>query len=223
MISMKSFINLTKNKQVVIFLILITTFSQLFKFHSFFLEYSAWQYSDWVINYQGGFVRRGFIGEILFIIHQLFSINLDLLVLFLVSSIIILISILLIKSLKYLGNSYINYLILLSPGFFLYSLMNSEIVGRKDILFIALIGSFVFLEKKLSRNLLTTYLIISIFVTSLSHSGLIFYAPYIISLYLLIFIQRGYVVSITEMLAISSSMLIIVLLIFFNQGTQQQV
>ena len=223
MISMKSFINLTKNKQVVIFLILITTFSQLFKFHSFFLEYSAWQYSDWVINYQGGFVRRGFIGEILFIIHQLFSVNLDLLVLFLVSSIIILISILLIKSLKYLGNSYINYLILLSPGFFLYSLMNSEIVGRKDILFIALIGSFVFLEKKLSRNLLTTYLIISIFVTSLSHSGLIFYAPYIISLYLLIFIQRGYAVSITEMLAISSSMLIIVLLIFFNQGTQQQV
>ena len=223
MISMKSFINLTKNKQVVIFLILITTFSQLFKFHSFFLEYSAWQYSDWVINYQGGFVRRGFIGEILFIIHQLFSVNLDLLVLFLVSSIIILISILLIKSLKYLGNSYINYLILLSPGFFLYSLMNSEIVGRKDILFIALIGSFVFLEKKLSRNLLTTYLILSIFVTSLSHSGLIFYAPYIISLYLLIFIQRGYAVSITEMLAISSSMLIIVLLIFFNQGTQQQV
>ena len=72
------------------------------------------------------------------------------------------ISILLIKSLKYLGNSYINYLILLSPGFFLYSLMNSEIVGRKDILFIALIGTFVFLEKKLKIFLFNRMLLLSI-------------------------------------------------------------
>ena len=220
---MKSFINQNLNKQVIIIIIILTTFSQLIKFYSFFLEYSAWQYSDWVINYQGGFVRRGLIGEILYQIHKLLLIDLDFIVLTLVSFLILLISILLIKSLNFLSNSYINNFIFLSPGFFLYPLMNSQIVGRKDILFIALIGSLVFLEKKLNRNLLSTYLTISIFLTSLSHSGLFFYAPYMISLYLLIFINRGYSLNIFEKSNIFFSLTIIFFIIFFNQGTSQQV
>ena len=115
---MKSFINQNLNKQVIIIIIILTTFSQLIKFYSFFLEYSAWQYSDWVINYQGGFVRRGLIGEILYQIQKLLLIDLDFIVLTLVSFLILLISILLIKSLNFLSNSYINNFIFLSPGFF---------------------------------------------------------------------------------------------------------
>ena len=54
---------------------------QVVKFYSFYLEYSVWQYADWVINYQAGFVRRGLIGEILFRIYQLTSIHLDYIIL----------------------------------------------------------------------------------------------------------------------------------------------
>ena len=53
---MKSFINQNLNKQVIIIIIILTTFSQLIKFY-FFLEYSAWHIPT-VINYQGGFVRK---------------------------------------------------------------------------------------------------------------------------------------------------------------------
>ena len=38
------------------------------------LTYNAM--SEWVINYQGGFVRRGLIGEIVFQISKVFNINL---------------------------------------------------------------------------------------------------------------------------------------------------
>ena len=43
--------------------------------------------------------------------------------------------------------SKIDYLILLSPGFFLYPLMNSEVVGRKDILLVFVMGFLVFSTK----------------------------------------------------------------------------
>lgn len=36
-----------------------------------FWEYSSFEISDWLINYQGGFVRRGLIGQLLYIGYQI--------------------------------------------------------------------------------------------------------------------------------------------------------
>ena len=125
---------------IVVFVFLF----QVVKFYSFYLEYSVWEYAEWVINYQAGFVRRGLIGEILFRIYQLTSIHLDFVVLVFVILIIMFNSYFLIRSIKYVSKSYINLLIFFSPGFFLYSIMNSQIIGRKDILMIFVMGFFVF-------------------------------------------------------------------------------
>ena len=124
---------------------------QVSKFYSFYVEYSEWQYSDWLINYQAGFVRRGFIGEILFQIYSNLNIRLDILVLIFVFILIIFFTFLLFKSIEIVYENHLNILIFLSPGFFLYPLMNSEIVGRKDILMISVVGFFVFLEIDLKR------------------------------------------------------------------------
>ena len=118
------------------------------KFYSFYTEYSTWQYADWLINYQGGLVRRGLIGEILFRLHKFTSVDLDILIFLFVTSLYVIFSYYLLKSIKYIENSNINILIFLSPAFFIYPIMNSEVVGRKDILLLALISSFVFIDKK---------------------------------------------------------------------------
>ena len=89
-------------KNILFILIIVVSLSQLFKFYSFFSEYSEWQYSDWLINYQGGFIRRGLIGEILFQIYSNLDINLDILVLITVSSLILFVSFILVKSIDYL-------------------------------------------------------------------------------------------------------------------------
>jgi hypothetical protein len=39
--------------------------------------YESWQISEFLINYQGGFVRRGLMGEILFFFAENFNINLE--------------------------------------------------------------------------------------------------------------------------------------------------
>ncbi len=48
-------------------------------FYEWVLEKSYYEYSDWLINYQGGFTRRGLFGEILYLIHKITFIRLDLL------------------------------------------------------------------------------------------------------------------------------------------------
>jgi len=133
-----------KTKNFFLFLIIVVTISQITKFYSFYEEYSAWQYADWIINYQGGFIRRGFIGEILYNIYYLFGVDLDFLVLILVNLLFLICSIFLFKSLEIIKKNQLDILIFLSPGFFLYPLMNSEIIGRKDILMIFSMSLIVF-------------------------------------------------------------------------------
>jgi len=204
-------------------LVLCASAFQIIRFYSFYLEYSAWQYSDWLINYQGGFVRRGLIGEILFKLHNFFSIRLDFLVLLLVIFLYVLLALLIIKSLKYLKNSKLDTLIFLSPGFFIYPIMNSGLSGRKEILLYVIIGLFVFFEEKIKSKYLLGIIIFSIFFTSLTHSGLLFYIPYLIFIFFLVKIERDKKLKYTELFIILLSMLSVLLLITFNQGSKLQV
>ena len=48
-------------------------------FYEMVVERSYYEYSDWLINYQGGFTRRGLIGEFLYILYSITNIRLDLL------------------------------------------------------------------------------------------------------------------------------------------------
>ena len=208
-------------KSKFLYLIILTSLIfQVSKFYSFYTEYSAWQYVDWLINYQGGFVRRGLIGEFLFQIHNMINFDLDILIFSFVSFLYLMVSFFLIKTIKYLENSQLNTLIFLSPGFFLYPIMNSEVIGRKDILFLLVIAFFVFFEKRLNNKNLFFVLILLVFFLSLSHSIFLFYAPYLFFLFFLIKSVRKVKVSFAEIIIFSISLFIIFFLIYFNQGDE---
>ena len=208
-------------KSKLLYLIIISCFIfQVSKFYDFYSEYSAWQYVDWIINYQGGFVRRGLSGEILFKIHTLTNIKLDFLIFLFVTLIYFFVLIFLIKLVKYVEYSQLNTLIFLSPGFFLYPVMNSEVIGRKDILFLFIISFFVLFEKKLNNKNLLILKVLSIFYLCLSHSIFLFYTPYLLFLYFLIKSSRKILISWGEILIFLISILTIFLLIYFNQGNE---
>ena len=181
-----------------LFLIISVVFLfQIIKYYSFYDEFSDWQYADWLINYQGGFIRRGLIGEILFRVHQITRIDLNFLVLLFIYSVYLFISYFLIRSIKYINNSRINTLIFLSPGFFLYPMMNSAVVGQKDILVIFVMGFLCFFGKKFdSRNLF---------------------------LYFLLKIKMKSKLQTVEIAVIIISLILITILITLNQGTENQV
>ena len=69
--------NLNKIFLKMIFLISLSIIS--INFYEWVIERSYYEYSDWLINYQGGFTRRGFIGELLYNVHNFTNIRLDLL------------------------------------------------------------------------------------------------------------------------------------------------
>ena len=210
------------SKNILFILIFTVSISQLVKFYSFYIEYSEWQYSDWLINYQGGFIRRGLVGEILFKIYRIFNIDLDILVLITVFSLILFISFLLVKTINHINNN-LDILIFLSPGFFLYPLMNSEVVGRKDILMISAIGFFCFFGNRIKKNFFLITLIFFLILTSLSHTGFLFYSPYLIFIYYLIMKKKKIHISFFKKIILSITLIFMFSLILFNQGNQLQV
>ena len=210
-------------KNFFIGLLILAFIFQILKFYTFYEEYSDWQYADWLINYQGGFIRRGLIGELLFQTHYFLSINLDILVFCFVVFLYSILSILLIKSVKYLETSKIDTLIFLSPGFFLYPIMNSEVIGRKEILLFVILGSFVFLEKYLKDKYLLLITLISILVISLTHTGLLFYSQYLVFLYFVISLSRNKKISFSEILIITIYLLVLFLFLFSSESSKSQV
>ena len=58
-------------------LLLITFFITSYNIIEFFYERASFQYSDWLINYQAGFIRRGLIGEIFFHLSNQLKLRLD--------------------------------------------------------------------------------------------------------------------------------------------------
>ena len=193
------------------------------RFYSFVEDYSSWQYADWLINYQGGFVRRGLFGEIFFNIYKFFSLRLDLIVFFFVIFLYAVFSYYLIKSLKYLEESKLNILIILSPGFFLYPIMNSEVIGRKDILLITTISYLIFLFDKIKINYQLPVILISIVALSLTHTGFLFYAPYLICLYYLSKTSKNIKVTNLDVVSIISTIIFLYILIYNFNGSQAHV
>ena len=89
---------------------------------------------DWLINYQGGFVRRGFLGELFYQISKIFDVTI-LNILFTFNSIIIVILFfftysIIKNSLK--NNIFTIYCIL--PSTFLFTFFDPLAVARKDYL-----------------------------------------------------------------------------------------
>ena len=212
---------MSTTKKILSILIFASLIFEISRFYSFVNNQSSWQYVDWLINYEGGLVRRGLIGHILFELHNLLYIDLDILVFFFVSLIYIFLSFCLLKSIKYIEKSKLNIIIFLSPAFFIYPIMNSGIIGRKDVLFIFFVSFLVFYEKKLNIKLILATLLIGILTTTLSHSGFIFYAPYLILLYFLIKQSRNLKINFLEISLILLTILFSLIFIQSFSGSEQ--
>ena len=76
--------------------------------------------SEWIINYQGGFTRRGLIGEICFKIAIYFDLNLRFVIFIFQSSLYLLFTILVYNFFKNTPKNIISILAIYSPIFLLY-------------------------------------------------------------------------------------------------------
>ena len=152
----------------------------------FYLTKDVWSFEGWLSNYQGGFVRRGFLGEVIFQIAALTHTNPGLYVSFLQ---IFLYAVYLYFSYRLLQKrtDLIPYsLLIFSP--FLFNFQVVEICSgcRKEIIAIALLSFLVWFKvnnplgkfEKLFRNV---FLIFPAII--LTHEMTIVFIPYFLILY----------------------------------------
>jgi len=138
--------------------------------------------SEWLINYQGGFIKRGLIGEICFQIAIHFDLSLRF-VIFLFQSLIY--SIFLILIYRFFRNIPTNLIIILSiftPIFLLYPVAEIEVLARKETF--VFIGFLLFLNISnfnYSSNLPLYYVFFILPIICLIWEPIIFFFPFIAS------------------------------------------
>ncbi len=143
--------------------------------------------SEWLINYQGGFIKRGLIGEICFQIAIHFDLSLRF-VIFLFQSLIY--SIFLILIYRFFRNIPTNLIIILSiftPIFLLYPVAEIEVLARKETF--VFIGFLLFLNISnfnYSSNLPLYYVFFILPIICLIWEPMIFFFPFIASVLVII-------------------------------------
>ena len=136
--------------------------------------------SEWIINYQGGFTKRGLIGEICFQIALYFDVHIRFII-FLFQSFIY--SIFLILIYRFFRNTPTNLIIILSiftPIFLLYPVADVEVLVRKEtFVFIAFLLLLNISNSNYSSNLPLYYVFFILPVICLIWEAVVFFFPFI--------------------------------------------
>ena len=152
---------MVKNNKILLtyFLYLILGFVFFLTFHlnEFPIKYT---FTDWLINYEGGFVRRGLLGQIVFELSKLLNIQIKFLILIFQISIYLIYFILFFLLLSKIETNFFWLLIIFSPISFLYPMAELEALGRKDIFVITSFLIFSIINYRSLSSLLFSFIFI---------------------------------------------------------------
>ena len=172
--------------------------------------------AEWVINYKGGFGRRGLAGELMLNLSLLTGIHLKKITLYFIYFIVSIYHIFLFNFLKKIKFNIYLILVVLSPLFVIFPISELEALGRKDILIPLFFLIFSVAYKKLKSELLIVFLIPLYSLLLFTHEVSIFYLPFF---YLLIIFKIRKINIFNFLLLLVSSiyfLLIIFIFIKFN-------
>ena len=182
---LKGFKNFNLFKIYIVFLFLLSSFY----LSAVYLSPVNNAMSEWVINYGGGFVRRGLVGEIIFQLSIFFKIKLRegfLILQILLYFFYYLIIYWLLSNFK---KNFIVYLAIFSPVFYSFGLYELEALGRKEILmYIFFSYNFYLFYKYKNINLNYIFTFLSLIILILNHESVIFY--YLFYLFFFIVIDK---------------------------------
>ena len=179
---MKSY---TLNFYLKIYLIILYLFAVFFFFQKY-NNYVEWTISEWLINYQGGFTRRGLIGEIVFQISKLSSLTIRETILTFQITTYLLYFYLLYKFLKDTNNNILFIFAIFSPLFVIYPIAEVEVLGRKEIfIYVSFLLVVNIFSIKNIQNRHYFYFSIILMISCLIWEGFVIYISYFIFILIL--------------------------------------
>jgi len=134
--------------------------------------------AEWLINYQGGFVRRGLLGEIFTQVSLFTEIPIRRVILYFLYFIFIIYYSLIFIFVKDLEKNYFIILSLFSPLLFIWPIAEREALGRKDILIPLFFIVYCMIYNRLNFFNLSILLLLIYISLILIHEVAIFYLPY---------------------------------------------
>ena len=136
--------------------------------------------SEWLINYQGGFTRRGFGGELAILIANLFDVTLRKSIFFIQLTIHLTYLFLVFNYIKNIKINIFQLFALFVPIFLLYPIAEIEVLGRKEMLmFLFFITALFLCDKKFPKLIVNSYVCVFFPIGCLVWEQVILYAPFI--------------------------------------------
>ena len=153
-------------KKILRIRILILILPILFFFHLFlktnFFPYQ-YVYTEWLISYEGGFVKRGLGGQIILEITKIFKLKLEYATLIIQTLGYFLYFFFFYQFIKKIKINFFWYLIIFMPLLLVYPLVVLEALGRKDIFIISFFLIFTYLKQKSKHEIIYSFYIIFFF------------------------------------------------------------
>jgi hypothetical protein len=148
---------------------------------------------DWLINYEdGGFKRRGLSGSIFIFLARTTGIYVGKMVFAVVAFLYLTFLILLIKAVRNIKFDFQLLVFLCLPTVFLFPLNDFFAFGRKEILFFNIF--LLFIDAYHKRNIYSWKFILMlsflITIATLFHELIVFYVPYLMLIYLFLYLKE---------------------------------
>ena len=218
--------NLSTEKKITLIYFIYLIVGHIFILHLNLNEFPyKYVFSDWLINYEAGFIRRGLFGHINYKISLITKIDLKYIIFFFQVLGYVLYLGIIYKFFHKLKLNFFWLLIIFSTISFLYPISEIEALGRKDIYILLCFLIFIFINPVNLNRLILTFLIIFT-ISSLIHEISFFYLPY----YLLIIYFKSYFlfkekINIKHILLIASFILFLIYLNLFisNQADVNEI
>jgi hypothetical protein len=210
---------LSEKKYLFTFFFLLFSIS-LIKLIDNAINLDAWEYGEWLINYQNGFIRRGLIGEIIITFSNFSKINIQysfVTILTIISAFYFYKCYSLFKKIKL---NIVNVFILFSPIFFLFFILVNGVGIRKEIILYFYYLCFLtdIIYKKQNQKIYDYYLFLFPFLF-LIHESFFFYLPYLFLPLIAISSKKNIKKLLFKFVIITLFSILIVLLLYNFRGT----
>ena len=211
-----------KKNYFFLFFFVVLSLISLMKIYDYSINHDMWEYGEWLINYQHGFVRRGLVGEIIFLTSKIFQNNIEI-AYFIVLSLIVIIyyflNYVLIRNIKL---NFINLFIIFSPLFYLFFIVISKVGIRKEIILYTFYLLYLIHLSSSNFTLKKNWKFIIFFpVLLLNHEGTLFYLPYVIIPLFFVVKENQKKEFIYQVLLLFITSIIVQILVYYNKGTTE--
>ena len=205
-----------EDKQFFLFLFFLFVSASIFLFSKHNVGNDS-TIAEWLINYQGGFTRRGLLGELAFNLSIFFKTKIRFTIFLLQVFFYLIFIILTFKFLRNIKVNFLSRLALYTPLFLLYPLAEIESLVRKEtVIFIIFIIFLNLAENKYDKKYCNNYILIIFPISFLIWEPVIFFFPFIYFILYLKNYSANFFKTISKIFVITIPSLIVFLLVILN-------